>query len=160
MEDYYISKAISVSYKSNCTHKHGAIIVDRCTGRIVAKGYNRICADQKHLLSVHAEMDALRKIRSFYTKYNNLAMYIIRFDNNQLKYSKPCITCATNIKRFGIKKIYFSFQDDYVDRIKGYHDKNYIDNITRYYDKNIKINSDNDISKYFRETSTTFSNTY
>lgn len=148
MHDYYISKAVSESYKSNCTHKHGALIVDRCTGKIVAKGYNRMCTDQKHLLSVHAEMDALRKIRSFHTKYDNLAMYIIRFDKNQLKYSKPCITCATNIKKFGIKKIYFSFQESYIDRITGY------------YDKDIKIHTDNDLCRYFKQTSTIDSNTY
>jgi tRNA(Arg) A34 adenosine deaminase TadA len=144
IHEEYISKAIKESFKSNCTHKHGAIIVDGCTGKIITKGYNRLTDNQKHTLSIHAEIDALRKIRSCYTKYDNLVMYIIRFSSNkqELKYSKPCINCATNIIRFGIRRIYFSDQVDFTDKIIGYT-KN-----------NIKICSLNDVDKYFKKNPT------
>lgn len=147
-QDYYINKAISESYKSNCTHRHGSIIVDENTGKIIAKGYNRMTNNQKHLLSVHAEMDALRKIKGFHNKYNNLSMYIIRFDSKELKYSKPCLNCACNIKRFGIRRIYFSFHEAYVDRVTGYNDKN------------IKISNVADLIKFFKKTPTVKDNTY
>ena len=146
--DYYVAKAVCESYKSNCTHRHGAIIVDESTGKIISKGYNRMTNNQKHLLSIHAEMDALRKIKTFRNRYNNLSMYIVRYDSKELKYSKPCLTCACNIKRFGIKRIYFSFHDAYNDRVTGYNDKN------------IKISCQADLEKYFKKTSTFKDTTY
>jgi len=138
----YIHKAINESFKSNCTHKHGAIIVDTHTGKIVSKGYNRLTNSQKHLLSVHAEMDALRKIKSFYNKYSNLVMYIIRFDKYGLKYSKPCLYCATNIKKFGIRKVFFSYNHEYVDKVIGSNDIH------------IKINNPTQLTKFFKKTPT------
>lgn len=144
IHDDYIYKAINQSFKSNCTHKHGAIIVDSCSGKIIATGYNRLSNNQKDTLSIHAEIDALRKIKSCYNKYDNLIMYIIRFSGNkqELKYSKPCINCATNIISFGIRRIYFSDQVNFTDKITGYTNDN------------IKICGLNDVSKHFKKNPT------
>jgi tRNA(Arg) A34 adenosine deaminase TadA len=141
IHDDYITKAINESFKSNCTHKHGAIVVDSCSGKVISKGYNRLTNKQKHLLSIHAEIDALRKIKNCYTKYDNLIMYIIRFSGNkqELKYSKPCINCASTIIRFGIKRIYFSDQVEFTDKIIGYTNKD------------IKICGLHEVDKYFKK---------
>ena len=60
---------------------------------------------QHHL---HAEMDALSKIR-FTDELNKAVIYVFRKNNNdKLAMSRPCPGCMARIKDVGIKKVYYT----------------------------------------------------
>ena len=47
-------------------------------------------------------------------------MYVVRIRNgfseeDELKMSKPCMGCASKINKIGIKKVYYSVDNDYVN---------------------------------------------
>jgi len=116
---YYVEKAADTAMKSDCKHhKHGAVIVNRKTGDIVSTGYNHYTEYMMHSFTCHAEMDALAKIKKLTKKiFADLDLYVVRIgkesNNFPLKYSKPCISCTKAILKYGIKKVYFSTDDNY-----------------------------------------------
>jgi deoxycytidylate deaminase len=105
----YIKLAASLALKSDLIHhRHGCVIVSN-KGKIVAEGYNY----RLNTLSIHAEIDALTKIKGNAKKMiSTYTMYIVRIgtDNmgNPLKYSRPCNSCTDAILKSGIKKVFYS----------------------------------------------------
>ena len=55
----YLSKCARIASKSNLTHKHGCIIVDKKSGEIISKGYNKNLKNHVNTHSLHAEIAAL-----------------------------------------------------------------------------------------------------
>jgi deoxycytidylate deaminase len=121
-EDYKVAAA-KTAMRSNCTHhKHGSVIVDRRTGEIISRGYNYYTLDATCTYTCHSEIDAINKIRGIskhHIKY--LDLYVVRvcptdiLNINKLKYSKPCEMCAHTISKFGIKRVYFSIDNNYTN---------------------------------------------
>jgi deoxycytidylate deaminase len=118
--EYYLEKASEMSKKSDCKHhKHGAVIVNRKNGEIISTGYNHYTEYMMHSFTCHAEMDALSKIKKLPKRiFSELDLYVVRVGKASrdfpLKYSKPCINCTKAIIKYGIKKVYFSTDDNYL----------------------------------------------
>ena len=96
---------------SDCNFKHGAVVVKG--GRIVSTGINRfknhpMTVSPEHIkehCSVHAEVDAIRKLKNA----RGATIYIARIGKrgNQAL-SRPCDNCYTAIQRAGINKIVYT----------------------------------------------------
>jgi len=87
----FIDLAEKIATASSCKYKHGAILVrDK---EILSVGVNRMLGFDPVLTryglfySLHAEMDALRKVRNL---PQNTTLYITR---NKFRHSAPCPDC-------------------------------------------------------------------
>jgi tRNA(Arg) A34 adenosine deaminase TadA len=84
-----------------------------CTGR----NNNRTKLSKCCLTSIHAEIDVLYKyFRNNYTPNSRLCLWVIRWNHKtcELRNSKPCISCLCAIRKFNIKRIYFSTNEGIV----------------------------------------------
>jgi deoxycytidylate deaminase len=95
--------------------KHGSVIVKG--GRVISTGMNkernhpRILSSEhiKTDCSVHAEIDALKKVRNT----NGAIIYIARVNKNgQARDSKPCSRCYSALRFNGIKKIVYTTSEE------------------------------------------------
>jgi tRNA(Arg) A34 adenosine deaminase TadA len=110
----YLNTCIRLAKMSSLTHKHGCVIVNTKTDEIVGTGYNKKVTNYSVGNSIHAEVDAIKSVRS--KSFHNrgiYVMYIIRLGSPQgyiTKYSKPCPVCTNFIlKKFHrIRKVYYS----------------------------------------------------
>ena len=91
-------------------HKHGCIVLHH--GKIMSTGYNYDKVVYKNKLlyrnvscSTHAEMSAILSLKG--KKANSLLVIRVGKDGT-LRDSKPCKYCHEFIYKIGIKKIYFS----------------------------------------------------
>jgi len=113
----YIDLASKIAMKSVMTQKHGAIIVYK--KKIIATGFNY---NINNLYSIHAEMDALACIKK-QDKHllPECELYVVRIGpsrlDNPLKYSKPCYNCQNSIRKYNIKKTFYSTNYEYDDII-------------------------------------------
>lgn len=100
--------------KSTMLHRHGAIIVHN--GTIVAEGYNRIALHLEHAFSIHAEVDALSKIKHKGRKFlDECTLIVVRIGSEKrggFKDSKPCESCQRAIKNYGIRKVFYSVSSE------------------------------------------------
>jgi deoxycytidylate deaminase len=124
-QDLYMQKAANAASHSNIhNHRHGCVIVNRRTSEIVAEGFNHYSEHLHHLFSIHAEVDALLKIKR-YPKHlvHELDLYVVRIGTdrmgNPLKYSKPCTSCTQAIMKTGIRKVYFSTDENYLNNMNN-----------------------------------------
>ncbi len=97
--------------KSAMTHKHGAIIVRN--NEIIAEGINHMAPFLMHNYSVHAEIDALCKIKGRNKKYmEECTLLVVRIGPQSKDYafkmSKPCKNCEAAILKCGIKRVFYS----------------------------------------------------
>lgn len=107
----YLEKAARLASKSTMTHKHGCVLVNEEDGTIVSQGYNRNTTIMCHTFSIHAEVDALMKLKKKVNKsiLPKCVMYIVRIGpTHEFKYSKPCENCKKAILKYGIKNVYYS----------------------------------------------------
>lgn len=115
----FLDKAASYAKNSNLNHKHGCIIVyDK---EIISTGYNKKNNSLTNY-SIHAEVDAINNLNKKYKNkriMNNASLYVVRIRNgindDCLKMSKPCLNCAKKIMKLGIKNVYYSVDNDYVN---------------------------------------------
>lgn len=115
-QTYYLKCAAKVAEKSTMEHKHGAIIVH--DNEIIATGFNHVYEHMCHKNSMHAEVDALLKVRTRGKHVlNDSEMYVVRLGSRTfkhlLKYSKPCCDCQKAIHKYGIRKVFYSTNNDY-----------------------------------------------
>lgn len=112
---YFLDKASRLAMKSAMTHKHGCVIV--YCGEIIAEGYNHFFTHMCHNYSIHAEVDAINKVKKLRYLLPECEMYVVRIGTKKfkhcLKYSKPCESCTAAINKHGIKKIYYSTNAEY-----------------------------------------------
>lgn len=104
-------RAISEAKKSCMTQKHSAVILK--DGNIVSIGHNRVVEYMSHDMSLHAEIDALNKVKHKGKRFlEECTMVVIRIgqqkDGFPLKMSKPCDRCDKEIKKHGIRKVFYS----------------------------------------------------
>jgi len=98
-------------------------------GKIVS-GENKPVSWCRHL-SIHAEMDAMRKIRNHKKKLNLL---VVRFSQSgKLCESKPCHHCIQKLKELKLDKVFYSREDESIacekisnmkNRMSGGHRRN------------------------------------
>ena len=104
---------IKTALKSNMHHKHGSIIIYR--NKILSTGYNyynllngKIYNNNNNnnyelnKYSIHAEKDAISKIKNKnILKYCKI--YVIRIKNiNELEHGYPCNMCIDLLKKYGL----------------------------------------------------------
>lgn len=109
-------RARRVAKKSGMNHQHGAVII--YDGEVIAEGYNRECNEFKEQFSVHAEVDALMKVRKLGKHIlSQCDLIVVRIAPPSLDYamklSMPCSKCRPFIERMGIRRVYYSTNDEY-----------------------------------------------
>jgi deoxycytidylate deaminase len=121
-QKYFLDRAAYIATRSCMNHRHGCIIVDK-NGEILAEGYNHTYSYLYHSYSIHAEVSCLSKIK-WRRSLRDCEMYLVRIGTDgmgkPLKYSKPCSECTKAILKSGIRRVYYSTDDDYciaVERI-------------------------------------------
>jgi deoxycytidylate deaminase len=120
-QEKYMRRAAKIATKSNCVQQqHGCIIVNRKTDEIVSEGYNHYTKHSEYCFTCHSEVDAINKIKKYPKQLiKDLDLYVVRIGPNEaLKYSKPCSGCARAISKFGIKRAYFSTDEDYLREMR------------------------------------------
>lgn len=115
----YMKEAAAYARNADLGHKHGCVIV--YNNNIISWGYNHKHKSLKDY-SIHAEIDAINRLNKKYKSkkiISNCSLYVVRIRNGLneediLKMSKPCMNCAKKINKIGIRKVYYSVDNDYV----------------------------------------------
>ena len=111
-DERFADAAAREAVKSPAQFRHGCVAV--VSGKIMARGYNNYQTYSKDGLigtscSCHAEINVLRKClrRNILGKIN---LYIVRISNttNDFVSSAPCCQCIKVMKKFNIKTITYS----------------------------------------------------
>lgn len=111
----FLDAATTLSATSTCSRRHAAILVRG--SKVVAVGVNTERNDARFLetkknASVHAEVACLSRAR----KVGNLTgavLYIARTTRDgQPKNSKPCGECVAAIKAAGVRKIFYTIDNE------------------------------------------------
>lgn len=110
----FFDLARKLSKKSNHhQHKLGCVIVKR--NRIIGLGFNQIKTHTKsnnEFKMLHAEISALLGIS--YEDLDGCDVYIYREHKNSIRaMAKPCSACEQALKMAGIKRVFFTIEDDY-----------------------------------------------
>ena len=116
-QKYFLDRAAHIALKSTMGQRHGCIIVQPSpsgTNEILSIGHNHTSIHLYHQFSMHAEIDALRKIRKN-VDLTNAELYVVRIGpqslGHPLKMSKPCASCSEAIRKRGIGKVYYSWSE-------------------------------------------------
>jgi deoxycytidylate deaminase len=117
--DVIYDAAVQQAQKSTMQHRHGAIIVNKC-GDILGQGYNNVHSFYSHQYSMHAEVAAIQNLRKKNRKLwvaEDLTMIVVRIGGRTgeccyTKLSKPCHDCQKEIKKMGIKRVFYSVNND------------------------------------------------
>lgn len=114
----FLDKAIELSRSSECTLKHGAVLVRG--SKIVASGINVLRNDPyfmedsaaKLYAAEHAEEQCLRMAKKI-ENLNGAIMYIARTNRKgEPMNSKPCKRCIAAIRAVGIRKIFYTINNE------------------------------------------------
>ena len=132
----FINIATEVAKKSPMTQKHGCIVVYK--NKIISSAYN-FTPSAIQDRSVHAEVNALKKVKHKSFLFKDCSLYIVRIgpdsSMNALKYSKPCTNCTNYINLCNIKKVFYSTNYEY-------------DSLNQDYDKQQLCQNQNHISNF------------
>jgi deoxycytidylate deaminase len=107
-----LNRLSALAKKSVLTHKHGAVIIDNHNA-IVSEGINHMSSSMLQDHSIHAEIDALCKLRSRHRRMmHECTMFVVRIGppskDFAFKMSKPCKNCSDAIIKSGIKRVFYS----------------------------------------------------
>lgn len=116
-QESFLRRAAVVAARSPVrNHRHGCIIVK--DGEILAEGYNNYTQHFEHKFTIHAEVDALMKLKKHKKMLLECELYVVRIGTDlmgrPLKYSRPCQDCTRAILNYGIKKVYFSTSEEFM----------------------------------------------
>lgn len=107
----FLQIAGQLAFRSNITHRHGCVVVDPHTDEILSKGFNHTHPAMQHVNSVHAEHDALRKIKK-HVDLSGAEIYVVRIGpvsrGQAFTLSKPCDGCTRLLVRHKVGKVYYS----------------------------------------------------
>ncbi|MBC9705732.1 MAG: hypothetical protein H9W81_12345 [Enterococcus sp.] len=110
----FLNLAMKTAEASECTQRHGAVVVK--SGSVLSIGLNKwrndaALADEMFAsgkstdISVHAEIDALSRVRN----PAGSVLYIARVNKQgEPMMSKPCNACAKAIEEAGITKVVYT----------------------------------------------------
>jgi tRNA(Arg) A34 adenosine deaminase TadA len=119
----FCERARQEARKSMMEHKLGCVIV--CGGEVVAASHNYYVENFKEAWSVHAEVATIMQLRKKPRKYfKDCEMYVVRVGTHHMNYpfklSKPCESCTAMINAMGIRRVYYSTNDEYESRIPAH----------------------------------------
>lgn len=122
-QEFFLEKAASIAARSPVkNHRHGCIIVK--DGEIVAEGFNYHTNHFEHKFTIHAEVDALLKLKKNKKILSECELYVVRIGTDlmgrPLKYSRPCPDCTRAILKAGVKRVYFSTDEEFNRVIKEF----------------------------------------
>lgn len=108
----WLSQCIKLALRSDLTHKHGCVIVDRKTRELISQGFNYNSKNHQCVSSMHAEIAAIKNANKRLIRHD-CDMYVVRLRNSktqtECKYSKPCPTCMREIlSKTKITHVYYS----------------------------------------------------
>jgi deoxycytidylate deaminase len=108
----WLSQCIKLALRSELTHKHGCVIVNRKTDEVISQGFNYNSKNHHCVTSMHAETAAIKNAKKRMIR-NECDMYVVRLrksnNNREFGYSKPCPTCTREIlSKTKITHIYYS----------------------------------------------------
>lgn len=122
-QEFYMRLAAKLAFKSDMVERHGCVIVGG-DGSIWATGFNHTSVHIRHCHSVHAEIDALCKLKK--VDLATADMYVVRLGpaslEHRLKLSKPCDSCRTQINRSAVRRVFYSWShvdSDNVVAVRG-----------------------------------------
>ena len=115
----FMDRAMKEAQKSTMEHQLGCVIVKQ--NEIVAASCNSYADNFKTIWSIHAEVAALLQLRKKPRKYfQDCTMYVVRVGTSHmdfpLKLSKPCESCEKVINEVGIRRVYYSTNDDFEEK--------------------------------------------
>ena len=107
----YIDTASIEATKSSMEHRHGCVVVYK--GKVVVSTHNYRVYFFSHGFSIHAEIEALRRLKKIKIDPRECIMIVVRlsYENSHetgLKFSKPCSKCQPELEKAGFKRIYYS----------------------------------------------------
>lgn len=122
MKKGIINKAIEEAKKSKYyPYKIGAVVFKNSS--IISWGHNEIRSSRihpKHKIwenSLHAEQAAL--IGLDWEKLNNVSIFVCRLTrSNKFAMARPCDNCMSLLRHIGIKKVYYTVNNDYIEEVK------------------------------------------
>jgi len=122
-QETFLKKAAASAIRSNVkSHRHGCVIVK--DGEIISEGFNHHTNHFEHTFTIHAEVDALTKVKRLKNILSDCELYVVRIGTdlmgNPLKYSRPCVNCTKAILKAGIKKVYFSTDEEFNNIFKDW----------------------------------------
>lgn len=122
-KDIVLNEAEKYRKRTSCRSLHVAILFTG-KGKILSIGVNNHSCTHKtplhHLLTIHAEMDAIysymrgvttQKIKHFKRKSAKIAVFRITPGGN-IANSLPCLDCLKKAHECGIRKIYWSVNNN------------------------------------------------
>lgn len=127
-ENRFLIKAMEMAqrhpHRKNVVSLHAAIIVRG--GAIISTGINKPKRNSFVDLhayhpgcTIHAEVDAILKARKR-TDLTGAKIYVARVKKGcgSSGTSKPCPMCQEVIKKYGIKKVYYTSDNDYYETMR------------------------------------------
>ena len=101
----FFNAALEQSRKSNYKVPLGAIFVNQ--NKIVGRGFNAVFTTGKSDYGRHAEISALNNTTARYRK--NAIVYVGRTTKDgNLAMAKPCHDCTKILKKYGVKRVWYS----------------------------------------------------
>lgn len=111
----FVEAAIKEAKRSPMNQKHGCVVAHN--NRLLSSAHNDMPDMFRN--SVHAEVNALKKLKNRPELLKRCVLYVIRIgpdsSNNLLKYSKPCAACARFIRECGVRTVFYSTNREYDD---------------------------------------------
>ena len=116
---FFMDRATQEAQKSDMEHKLGCVIVRN--NEIVASSRNYYAMNFTDAWSVHAEVAALMQLRKKSRKFfQKCDMYVVRVGTPHMEYplklSKPCESCECVINAMGIRRVYYSTNDEFEEK--------------------------------------------
>ena len=106
----FLNKAAQYAERSTLNQRHGCVVV--INDEIISTGWNHNYMCSCQVCSIHAEMDALRKIKRN-VDLTCAEMYVVRIGppskGSPLKLSKPCESCTRGIIHRNLGKVFYSW---------------------------------------------------
>jgi deoxycytidylate deaminase len=125
-QEFFLQRAAIIAERSTLqNHRHGCVIVR--DGEVIAEGFNYHSKHLEHKFTVHAEIDALLKLKKNKKLASECELYVVRIGTDlmgcPLKYSRPCEDCTAAILKAGIRKVYFSTDEEFNNQLKIFNAK-------------------------------------
>lgn len=113
-----IAAACAQASLASGTFRHGAVVLE---GRkVVSEGFNHVRgAASLGLTSVHAEMDALWKLKRQKSSVRMLLVVVRLNKLGELAYSRPCEMCMRVLRRSGVHTVVYSTDDPHRARTEA-----------------------------------------
>jgi len=113
-EKKYVDLAKRISFQSDYSHKHGAVLTKganivnvSCNKNKFSSFAKRFKKNNKDFATVHAELGTILNVER--TNTDGATVYVVRTNNQgEFRLSKPCSMCEEAMRWVGVKKVIYS----------------------------------------------------